>query len=141
MFVVEKKKNEMLSLPAQEIRAEHAKSFSSELAIRIMRLLAKKPMYPLELARELKVHEQKIYYHVRNLERINAIKVVKLEEHKGAVAKYYFADRPAFVIKLKDMVPSQKIQLKSESLFLEPFIRDGQLNALIVVGSPYAHFP
>lgn len=141
MFVVEKKKNEILSLPAQEIKAEHAKNFSSELAIKILKLLAQKPMYPLKVARELKVHEQKVYYHIKNLKRIGAIKVVKEEEHKGAVAKYYSVDKPAFVVKLKELESSQNIQLKSESSFLEPFIKDGQLNALIIVGSPDPHGP
>ncbi len=141
MFVVKKRKNEILSLPAQHIKAEHAKSFSSELAMKILKLLTNKAMYPLEIARALKVHEQKIYYHIRNLEKINAIKVVKREERQGAIAKYYFVEKPAFVINLKEMESSQKIQLKSESSFLEPFIRNGQLNALIVVGSPDPHGP
>jgi DNA-binding transcriptional ArsR family regulator len=142
MFVVDKVKNDVVSLPAQEISAEDAKSLSSELAVKILKLLAQKPMYPVELAKELKVHEQKIYYHIRNLEAIGAIKVVKEEEKQGATAKYYFAEKPAFVIKLKDLQNTQKIfQLKGDSDFLEPFIKDGQLNALIIVGSPDPHGP
>jgi DNA-binding transcriptional ArsR family regulator len=141
MFVVKKNKNEILSLPAQEIKAEHAKNFSSDLAIKVLRALMKKPMYPIELAKEFKVHEQKIYYHIRNLEKIGAIRVVKEEERQGAVAKYYAAEKPAFVIKLKGLEKTQQIQLKSNSEFLEPFIVDGQLNAVIIVGSPDPHGP
>lgn len=141
MFIVKKDKNEILSLPAQEIKAEDAKSISSDLAIRILKSLAKKPSYPIELAKELKVHEQKIYYHIRNLERIGAIKIVKSEEKQGAVAKYYSVEKPAFFIKLKELEKSQQIQLKGNSEFLEPFVTDGQLNAVIIVGSPDPHGP
>jgi DNA-binding transcriptional ArsR family regulator len=142
MFVVDKAKNEILSLPAQEISAENARSLSSGLAIKILKLLVNKPMYPIELARELKVHEQKIYYHIRNLESCGAIKVAKEEDKHGATAKYYSAEKPAFVIKLKELENSNKIfQMKGDSDFLEPFIKDGQLNALIIVGSPDPHGP
>ncbi|MBN2454076.1 S-layer protein [Candidatus Woesearchaeota archaeon] len=142
MFVIDKRKNEIVSLPAQEIKASDAKNLSSELAIKILRLLAQKPMYPIELAKELKVHEQKVYYHVRNLEGCGAIKVVKEEERQGATAKYYAAERPAFVVKLKELEATQKIfQMKGDSEFLEPFIADGKLNALIIVGSPDPHGP
>jgi DNA-binding transcriptional ArsR family regulator len=142
MFVVDKVKNDVLSLPAQEISAKDAKSLSSDLAIKILKLLILKPMYPIELAKELKVHEQKVYYHIRNLEACGAIKVVKEEDKQGATAKYYFVEKPAFVIKLKELENTQKIfQLKGDSEFLEPFIKDGQLNAMIVVGSPDPHGP
>lgn len=142
MFVIDKRKNEVYSLPAQEIAPENAKNFSSDLAIKILKLLTKKPMYPIEIAKELKVHEQKIYYHIRNLERAGAIKVTKEEDRQGAVAKYYFVEKPAFVMRLAELEPTQKlIQLKNDSEFLEPFIKEGQLNAMIIVGSPDPHGP
>ena len=142
MFVMDKRKNEIYSLPAQEITPESAKTFSSALAIKILKLLVKKPMYPIEIAKELKVHEQKIYYHIRNLEKAGAIKVSKEEDRQGAVAKYYSAEKPAFVIRLAELEPTQKlVQLKNNSEFLEPFIKDGQLNAIIIVGSPDPHGP
>ena len=142
MFAVEKRKEGVFSLPACEINAKDAKSVSSELAVRIIKLLAEKPMYPIELAKELKVHEQKVYYHIRNLEKAGIVKVVKEEGRQGAVARYYSVDKPAVVIKFKELEPTQKIfQLKSDSDFLSPLIRDGKLDALIVVGSPDPHGP
>ncbi|MCP3683441.1 MAG: S-layer protein [bacterium] len=138
---MEKRKNEILSLPAKELSAKDAKSLGSDLAFKILKLLSKKPMYPIELANELKVHEQKIYYHIRNLEKCGAISIVKEEDMQGAKAKYYAAEKPAFVVKLKELEPAQKIQLRGDSTFLEPFIKDGQLNSLIVVGSPDPHGP
>jgi len=142
MFAVEKRKEGVFSLPACEINAKDAKSVSSELAVRVIKLLAEKPMYPIELAKELKVHEQKVYYHIRNLEKAGIVKVVKEEGRQGAVARYYSVDKPAVVIKFKELEPTQKIfQLKSDSDFLSPLIRDGKLDALIIVGSPDPHGP
>ncbi|MBI2655214.1 S-layer protein [Candidatus Woesearchaeota archaeon] len=142
MFVVDKQKNEMRSLPAKEIRAEDAGTVSSGLAHKILNLLAKESMYPIDIAKSLKVHEQKIYYHIRNLEKAGIIKIVKKETKQGAVANFYALTEPAFVIKFKEFETTSKIgSIKNESEFLEPFIKDGQLNALIIVGSPDPHGP
>ena len=139
---MDKQKNEVRSLPVKELKAADAKNVSSALAIKIVKLLTEKAMYPIEVAKALKMNEQKVYYHIRNLEKCGVISIVKEEERQGATAKYYAATKPAFVIKFKDFEPSQNIiQMKNESSFLEPFIQDGQLNALIVVGSPDPHGP
>ncbi|MBI3035885.1 S-layer protein [Candidatus Woesearchaeota archaeon] len=142
MFIIDKQKNEVYSLPAKEISAGHAGSLSSDLAQRILSLLAKEPMYPIDIAKSLKVHEQKIYYHIRNLERAGIIKVVKRETRQGATANFYALAEPAFVVKFRNFEATSKIaQIRNESEFLEPFIKDGQLDALIIVGSPDPHGP
>jgi len=141
MFVVKKEKNQIFSLPVKEISVKQAKNFSSDLALNILKLLIKKPMYPIELAKELKVHEQKVYYHIKNLEKSGIIKISKKEIKQGAVAKYYSIDKPAFIIKLKEFEETQKVMPKSNSEFLEPFIKNGELNAMIIVGSPDPHGP
>ncbi|MBI2558590.1 S-layer protein [Candidatus Woesearchaeota archaeon] len=142
MFIIDKQKNEIYSLPAKEISAEHAKSVSSGLANKILHLLAKESMYPIDIAKALKAHEQKIYYHIRNLEKAGIIKIVKKETKQGATANFYALTEPAFVIKFKNFETTSKIaQIRNESEFLEPFIRDGQLDALIIVGSPDPHGP
>ena len=140
MFIIDKQKNEIYSLPAKEINAEHAGSLSSELAQKILNLLAKEAMYPIDIAKTLKVHEQKVYYHIRNLEKAGVIKVVKKETKQGATANFYALTEPAFVIKFKNFETTSKIaQIKNESEFLKPFIKDGQLDALLIVGSPDPH--
>lgn len=97
-------------------------------------------MYPIDIAKALKVHEQKIYYHIRNLEKAGIIKVVKKETKQGATANFYSLTEPAFVIRFKEFETTSKIgQIRNESEFLEPFIKDGQLNSLIIVGSPDPH--
>lgn len=140
MFIVDLSKG-VKSLPAKELSPREAKNFASDLAIKIVKLLVKKEMYPVEIARELKVHEQKIYYHIRNLEKAGIISVVREEDRQGAVAKFYAAQSPSFVVKFKELEETQKLMGKADSKFLEPFIQDGRLNALIVVGSPDPHGP
>ena len=142
MFIIEKQKNEVYSLPAKEISVEGAKVVSSSLAQKILSLLAKEPMYPIDIAKTLKMHEQKIYYHIRNLEKAGIIKVVKKETRQGATANFYALAEPAFVFKFKDFEITSKIsQIRNESGFLEPFIKNGQLDSLIIVGSPDPHGP
>ncbi len=142
MFIIDKQKSEVYSLPAKEINPENAGSFSSELAQKILHLLVKEPMYPIDIAKTLKMHEQKIYYHIRNLEKAGIIKIVKKETKQGATANFYALTEPAFVIKFKNFESTSKIgQIRNESEFLQPFIKDGQLDAMIIVGSPDPHGP
>ncbi|MBI1935224.1 S-layer protein [Candidatus Woesearchaeota archaeon] len=142
MFIIDKQKNEVYSLPAKELKAADAGIVSSELAQKILGLLAKEAMYPIDIAKSLKVHEQKVYYHIRNLEKAGIIRVAKKETKQGATANFYALTEPAFIIKFKDFESTSKIaQIRNESEFLEPFIKDGQLNALIIVGSPDPHGP
>ena len=76
------------------------KAVLNRLSWDILKILGEKEMYPMEIAKKLKVHEQKVYYHVRKLAEAGAIKVVKEEEKKGAIAKYYGVSFPAFGVEL-----------------------------------------
>lgn len=140
MFVITKNKNEIYSLPAKELSFNSLKNFGSELAQKIVKCISDKAKYPADIAKELKVHEQKVYYHIRNLEKAGVVKVVKKETKQGATANFYALTEPAFVVKFKELQSTQKIsQFKEESPYLEPFIKNGKLDALIVVGSPDPH--
>ena len=142
MFLVKKEKNEIFSLPCKEISFKELKSVYSPLVHKILEKLAQKPYYPRDLAKELKIHEQKIYYHIHHLEKSGIIHIVKKESKQGALANYYNLIEPSFAIRFKDFQETHKIaQFKNESSFLEPFIQNGKLNALIVVGSPDPHGP
>jgi len=142
MFVVTKNEKGIRSLPAQEIKAGDSNVLSSDLAIKIIKLLVERPMYPKEIARELKLNEQKVYYHIRNFEKAGIVSIASHETKQGAMAKYYQLASPAFVVLFKELEETNKIAtLKSESSFLEPFIKNGTLDATIVVGSPDPHGP
>ena len=141
MFITEKSQDNLLTLPAKELRIKDFRSASSPLAEKILHQLSIKESYPKELARTLKVNEQKIYYHIRNLQKNGIIKQVKSEAMQGGVANYYTLTEPAFIVKFSELKETQKIaSLKSEYVnFLEPFIVDGRLDAQIIVGSPEPH--
>ena len=125
---------------------ERLKSVLNKLSWKILQLLSEKEMYPMEVARKLKVHEQKVYYHIRKLTKAGAIKVVREEEKKGAVAKYYKASFPAMGAELPfgyqkiNRFPASNIDEKMKN-FLSPLIKDGTFDGKIVVGSPDPHGP
>jgi DNA-binding transcriptional ArsR family regulator len=133
MYVVDQ--NTKLGLPTKEITSLRC----SGLATRILFLLAKRPSYAKEIAQRLNVHEQKVYYHIRNLEKSGMIKIVRKEERGGAIAKFYGLSKPSFFIKFNELEKIEKIPAANE--WLEPFVMDGHLDARIVVGSPDPHGP
>lgn len=143
MRVVEKKGKEIFSIPARLASEKQLKAASSHLARRILDELAKNPSHPRALAKLLKVHEQKVYYHIRKLEKARLIEVTKRLELQGTTANVYGVTSPAFVLALKDFSESpdfsQSDELSRE--FLEPIVDNGQLNGIIVVGSPDPHGP
>ena len=119
----------------------------NKLTWKILLLLSKKEMYPMEISKKLGVHEQIVYYHIRKLVRAGVVRVVKEAEKKGAMAKYYRAAYPALGMELpfgerttkKPLFPVLDKKLES---FLSPFITEnGEFNGKIVVGSPEPHGP
>ena len=116
------------------------------LSWKILTMLSKKEMYPLEIARELGMHEQKVYYHIRKLAKAGAITVEREEKKKGATAKYYKTVSPAFGIEFPDgYTPIQNLSLlsidKQLQEFFKEFITNGVFDGKIVVGSPQPHGP
>src|SRR5207247_363393 len=118
---------------------------SSPLAWRILQELARAPDYPNALAARLNVHEQKVYYHVRRLERAGLLEVIREESKRGASARVLAPTAEAFAIVFKGrgkpvaspLLPHAGIVAR----FLEEFSSDGVFNGSIVVGSPYTHGP
>lgn len=119
----------------------------SGISWKILNMLSEREMYPLQIARELGVHAQKVYYHVRKLAKAGAIAVVRQEGKKGAIAKYYSATAPAFAVELPYGYKPVEWALPAwvgEPLrrFFSEFLReDGVFDGKIVVGSPLPHGP
>ncbi len=116
------------------------------LSWKILTILSKKPMYPLEIARQLGIHEQKVYYHIRKLARAGAITVEREEKKKGAIAKYYKTVSPAFGVEFPSgYKPIQNLCMLSidEQLqkFFKEYVADGTFEGKMVVGSPQPHGP
>ncbi|MBS3128128.1 S-layer protein [Candidatus Woesearchaeota archaeon] len=143
MFVVQEQKGELSSLPAKEISPLQAKALTSKLARSILQSLAEESSYPKAIARKLNMHEQKIYYHIRKLEKAKLIEVTKTIFIGGTQAQLYSLTQPAFVILFTDFKTTQKISSldKTTKAFFEPFIEEGQLKATLIVGSPDPHGP
>ncbi len=116
------------------------------LSWKILTLLSKKEMYPMEIAKQLGMHEQKVYYHIRKLVKSGAITVEREEKKKGATAKYYRTVSPAFGIEFPhgykpiQNICSLSIDKQLQDFFKE-FINNGVFDGKIVVGSPQAHGP
>jgi DNA-binding transcriptional ArsR family regulator len=119
----------------------------NRLSWKILVMLSEKEMYPLEIAKKLGVHEQKVYYHIRKLAKAGAITVVREEKKKGAIAKYYKAVSPAFGIELPQGYKTiERLSLigmdEQIQKFFKEFIKeDGAFEGKIVVGSPTPHGP
>jgi DNA-binding transcriptional ArsR family regulator len=126
--------------------SQELKMILGSLSWKILTILSKKEMYPLEIARQLGMHEQKVYYHIRKLAKAGAIAVQREEKKKGAIAKYYKTVSPAFGIEFPSgYKPIQNICTLSidEPLqkFFQEFIVKGVFDGKIVVGSPLPHGP
>jgi len=119
----------------------------NKLTWKILVMLSEKEMYPLEIAKKLKIHEQKVYYHIRKLVKAGAIVVAREEEKKGAIAKYYKPVSSAFGIELPKeyktiQMPSLLSMDEQIQSFFKEFIReDNVFEGKIVVGSPTPHGP
>src|SRR3989475_11558245 len=126
-------------------RPERVAPLSSPLAWRILQELAKTPDYPNALAGRVKVHEQKVYYHVRRLEAAGVLHVLREGPKRGASARVLAPTAEAFSIVLKGRGNPVTSPLLPHAgvvgRFLEEFTRDSVFEGSVVVGSPYTHGP
>jgi len=140
MKIIKTENGKSLALKTKEISSDKISSLGGSIVKEILHLLKNDPLYPKQIAKKLKLHEQKIYYYIHKLEKAGIIKVVKQERMQGTIAKFYALSSDSFYFKVGDFKESSKIDEK-ESNFFKPFIDRGELNALIVVGSPDPHGP
>ncbi|WP_414837265.1 helix-turn-helix domain-containing protein [Candidatus Nanosalina sp. VS9-1] len=131
------------TVDSQELDEEKLKALSDDTRRKIIELLAEEEMYPREVARELGLEKQKIYYHFNKLEDSGLIEQTDEKKVSGGSATLYAASAPSYVF---DTGASGEenfrpvIDAKAES-FLRPFIRNGEVRGRIVVGSPEQHGP
>ncbi|MFH0875150.1 MAG: helix-turn-helix domain-containing protein [archaeon] len=115
------------------------------IRLKIVQMLAKKPMYPAEIAKELKMHEQKVYYHIKQMTNTGILEVTERKEIRGTTAKKFSPKCLSFAVSFaenwKPFVEISKKENEKTANFLSDFIREGNLSANIVVGSPDPHGP
>ncbi len=126
--------------------SQNLKMILGNLSWKILTMLSKKEMYPLEIARQLGMHEQKVYYHIRKLVKAGVIVVQREENKKGAIAKYYKTVSQAFGIEFPGSyqpIPNVCTLSIDETIqkFFREFIDNGVFDGKIVVGSPQPHGP
>ena len=115
-------------------------ALNSELSVKVLGELGKKPQCAMDVARKLKEHEQKIYYHLRRLEKTGIIKLVRREERVGGLAKIYEVSHPYLSFKLFDGEHLTDVKVKAKEIeFFKSFIKNGKLDGFLVVGSPDPH--
>jgi len=128
------------------LSAPQLKTILGNLSWKILTLLSQKEMYPLEIAKYLNMHEQKIYYHIRKLAKANAIKITREEKKSGGTARYYRTASPAFGVEFPTGYhPIQThctFDLNSPlQNFFKEFIQNNTFDGKIIVGSPQPHGP
>ncbi len=114
------------------------------VAWRILVELHREPDYVSHLAHRLRMHEQKVYYHVNRLRRAGLLRVVREEPGPGAVARVLAPSADAYAIPLPGggtPVAGSAPLAGPLRAFLDDFQEDGTLDAWIVLGAPTPHGP
>lgn len=128
---------------SEELDEKKIKALSDSTRRKILEILAEEPSYPLEVARELDLEKQKIYYHFQKLEDAELIEEDHEEKVSGGSATFYRSTAPSYLIDLGaegDKFFSTRTD-ENVKKFLQPMLDSGKIHGNIVVGSPEEHGP
>jgi DNA-binding transcriptional ArsR family regulator len=127
------------SMECLNINPEKVKVLSEE-RIRILNMISEEAAYPAEMARQLKMPLQTIYYHIRILESAGLLEFVEYEERNGGIAKLFKSKVDSVSIILNNR-GWRKTTSASRPVpkIIRPFVKNGFFNGLMVVGSPDPH--
>lgn len=126
---------------------EHIRVLSNPLAWQIMQLLSDTPMYPIEIAKKLRIYEQSAYYYVRKLVEIGALEEAGTNHVRGGTARLYHSSSPAFGIEMGwgqsqlDFQNRSNYERRHARRFFNDYIVNNSFKGLIVVGAPDPHGP
>jgi hypothetical protein len=123
---------------------------SNPIAWRIINLLASRPLYTAQIARELGIYEQSAYYYIRKLLLIGAITESGTDFVRGGTARLYRTAFPAYGVEmdwgesLSFVYNQEDWKKKAENLIVRKFLKefidqDNKFDGLIIVGSPNPH--
>lgn len=139
MHIIKKEKGEQSFLQTKVIAPEDMVAIGSPIAIGIVKAVAERPMSVSELSKHLKCHEQTIYYHIGKLKKTGFIKPYE-DSSSSKKQTLYKATASSFSFAFEDFKKGEVPSI-NESSFFSPFIKNGRLNAKIIVGSPDPHGP
>jgi len=117
---------------------------SNDITWKIIHSIEDKPKYAREIARELSLNEQSVYYHIKKLLKSGIINIVEEQNIRGASAKKVLLSNNGITILFKEpKEEALKIYHLSNKfpLFFKEFCKDDSFNGYIVVGSPEPHGP
>jgi DNA-binding transcriptional ArsR family regulator len=122
-------------------RPEVMKAVANPLGFRILQTLST-PKCPIDIARNLGEHEQKVYYYINKFRKHGLVEEIRTEKRKGTLAKFYQVTDNAFILKLGE-ARWERVDTSSphEKKSLEPFIKHGKIDFTIIIGSPDPHGP
>ena len=132
--------NENYSLQTRELDPRDVGLLKNEIVEKILNSIKEEEKYPKQIAKEIKVHEQNVYYYIKKLHRSRIISLIKSQDINGTTAQFYKLSSPSFFISY-DEFKKGSIEKEKISSYFDNFIVDGRLNAIIVVGSPEPHGP
>lgn len=117
---------------------ESLQALSNETRFTILRSLAIEPKFPIDVARELGVNEQLVYYHMAKLKECGLVEEAGTERRRGATATRYSLVADGFVILLR----RRELGFTTPALspIFEELLRSGN-HILMVLGSPEPHGP
>lgn len=145
-YLVRKEGSKLVYSNAMILESGGLKLLEHPIRAKILKALSDEAMYPAQLAERLRMHEQKVYYHIKQMMNAGVLRIAEKKEIRGTTAKKLAPKSLNFAVSLgsdwKDIskLVGQSIDISLER-FLKPFIEDSELNADIVVGSPDPHGP
>ncbi|MBI3190803.1 ArsR family transcriptional regulator [archaeon] len=142
-FLVEKEGEKQKLHNLLLVEPKHLAIFSNMLAVKIINELSKQPMCAMDIAKNLKQHEQKIYYHMRKMKGAGIIRSTGTESRYGMTAKMFELTSPVVATKLYENANTvdnaPKISNPDAEKLFNPFVKDGKLNATIIFGDGRPH--
>ena len=124
------------------------KILSNNIAWKIIELLSSKDMYPAQVAKELNLYDQTVYYYIRKLAKIGAIEQVGTRLIRGGTARLYSTSSPSFGLELEGNGENlessnyaKEEKRKNIPHILKEFYENNSFSGLIVVGAPDPHGP
>ncbi len=127
------------SLECKEIDADAVDVLSKE-RMEILGMLSTEAMYPAQIARAMNMQVQAVYYHIKLLEKAGLVGFVEYEEKRGAIAKKFASTADSFAVVLN---PEAWAKYREEKVripkLLAPFVKNGNFNGRMVLGSPDPH--
>jgi DNA-binding transcriptional ArsR family regulator len=117
---------------------------SGKVGQKILALLSSGPKYPAEMARDLRIHHQTVYYHIGRLESAGLITRVRSQHVRGGEAILFALASDGYAVEFQvkgEPLPTLKSSSRSKALglFFKEFVSGGEFDGWIVVGSPLQH--